>query len=313
VSGLDPVDGARLVERLLRLYPPGWRDRYSEEFAAVLIACLAGGTRRWRLAADVVAGALDARLHRSPQPGGRPMPERIRRSASTAFCAFVVFVLAGSGFAKMSEDRPFTLAARAHPAVGWSFEVVYVGAILAALAVLAGALPVLMAILRQAVAGRRDLRRLLLVPPAALGAWIGVVLLVSRVLAPAGARGPAVAAFLAVVGLGALAAALSTGALLRAARRVSLPGAAARAQWLGMTGLCLAMAAVTGAGLVWGLALRAQSPTLFHSANGLASSPLPATWAATVAVMAATTALAVAATLRAVRIARAGEPVSRPD
>ena len=44
---------------LLRLYPAPWRERYGEEFAAVLVRQrLTPG-----LVVDVVAGAIDARLH----------------------------------------------------------------------------------------------------------------------------------------------------------------------------------------------------------------------------------------------------------
>jgi uncharacterized membrane protein YozB (DUF420 family) len=46
---------------LLRLYPRWWRRRYGEEFAA-LLEDLSGTRGRLRLAVDVVAGALDARL-----------------------------------------------------------------------------------------------------------------------------------------------------------------------------------------------------------------------------------------------------------
>lgn len=49
------------MNRLLRLYPRWWRERYGEEFAA-LLEDLSGTDNRWRLALDVAAGALDARL-----------------------------------------------------------------------------------------------------------------------------------------------------------------------------------------------------------------------------------------------------------
>jgi hypothetical protein len=51
------------MNTLLRLYPRWWREQYGEEFAA-LIEDLSGTRSRWRLAADVAAGALDARLER---------------------------------------------------------------------------------------------------------------------------------------------------------------------------------------------------------------------------------------------------------
>lgn len=58
---------------LLRLYPGAWRARYGEEFAELLAARPPRLRDRW----DIVAGALDARLH--PQvgqgvPSSAPMP-----------------------------------------------------------------------------------------------------------------------------------------------------------------------------------------------------------------------------------------------
>jgi hypothetical protein len=293
----------RLVRGLLRLYPAAWRARYADELAAVLVASTAGGQPRWRVAADVVAGAADARLHAD----GSPTPDRIRNAASVAFCAFVVFCLAGSGFQKMSEDPPFRAAGRAHAAIGWSFDIVVVGAFAAALAVVAGSLPMLLAIVRQALAGRRDLRRLLLVPPVAGLAWIGLVFAVTRL-----GRSPVhslanVATLVAVVGGAAVAAAASAGALVTAARRAEIPVAVKRAQWLPMIALSAAMVAVTVADLVWGLSLSAQAPGLFHSRNGLLATDLPASWAATLAVLALASAVAVAATARAVRLRMASD------
>jgi hypothetical protein len=46
------------MSRLLRLYPPRWRERYGEEFAALLAASPAGP----RLLIDVLRGAVDARV-----------------------------------------------------------------------------------------------------------------------------------------------------------------------------------------------------------------------------------------------------------
>lgn len=50
---------------LLRTYPAAWRQRYGEEFLALLADRPAG----WRAAADILGGALDARLH----PGRTPL------------------------------------------------------------------------------------------------------------------------------------------------------------------------------------------------------------------------------------------------
>jgi hypothetical protein len=60
------VNGRRL---LLRLYPPGWRQRYGDEFDALLDDLDARGGRA---RVDVILGAIDARLHRWRYPVTSP-------------------------------------------------------------------------------------------------------------------------------------------------------------------------------------------------------------------------------------------------
>jgi hypothetical protein len=296
----------RLVRGLLRLYPAGWRTRFADEVAAVLVAVLAeDGRRRARIALDVVAGAIDAHIHQSFEPERKLMPDRVRTSAQVAFCAFALFCVAGIGFQKMTEDLRFQTVARTHAAIGWSFDVILYGAITAVLCVVAGSLPVLLGIAKQALAGRRDLRRLLVSPPVAGVAWFALAFAVTRLDHSPQHSLVNVAAVVAVVVAFHVVAAVSTGALVLAAGRADLPAPVKRAQWLPMTGLSAAMAAVTVADLVWGLTLRAKAPTLFQSDNGLLATPLPATWVTTLAVMALASAVTVAATARAICVVRA--------
>lgn len=296
----------RLVQGLLRLYPAGWRERYADEFAAVLVSAMEDGRRRWRVALDAAAGAADAHLH----PGPRPSPDRVRNAACLAFCAFVVFCLAGSGFQRMSEDQAFTAAAHAHSGLAWSYGVVFFGAIAAALTVVAGSLPVLLAIVRQARAGRRDLARLALIPPVAAAAFLVVLIGVVR-LDTAGVHSTVnIAVFVGLVVAFFVATGLSAGALVSATRRVELPAAIKRSQWRPMIGLSLAMVAVTVGDLVWGLTLRAQAPALFHSDNGVLATSLPVTWISTLVAMALASVAAVGASARAIRLARTADPAA---
>jgi hypothetical protein len=310
MSTADP----RFVQNLLRLYPAGWRARYADELAATLTATMAdrrGLRQRWRVAADVAAGAADAHLHpaggAAPAPAARP--DRIRNAACLAFCAFAFFCLAGSGFQKMSEDPAFTTAARAHARVGWSYDVVLYGAIVAALAVALASLPVLLSIARQARAGRQDLLKPLVVPPLATAAWFGLVFGVAR-LHHAGVHSPVnVVAFLGIVVAAVVVAGLSAAALVTVTRRAELPAPVKRSAWMPMTVLSAAMVAVTAADLVWGLSL---PPSLYDSHNGILATPLPLTWIGTLAVMAATSAVAVAATAQAIRLARGTDRPETP-
>ena len=59
------LDDPLLVRAMLGCYPPRWRQRYGEEFAALLIDLTAGAPRaaQVRLVADAIGGGVYARLH----------------------------------------------------------------------------------------------------------------------------------------------------------------------------------------------------------------------------------------------------------
>jgi hypothetical protein len=52
-----------MTRRLLRLYPRWWRERYGEEFGALIDDLSGTGPTPW-LVADIVRGAVDARLRK---------------------------------------------------------------------------------------------------------------------------------------------------------------------------------------------------------------------------------------------------------
>jgi hypothetical protein len=58
-------------ERLLRLYPRAWRERYGEEFAELLRESLADGRGGLGLTLDVWRGALEAHRDAALSPQGR--------------------------------------------------------------------------------------------------------------------------------------------------------------------------------------------------------------------------------------------------
>ena len=102
---LDPRGAAR-VARLLRWYPREWRDRYGDEFEAVLCSSLSDGKGGLRLSLDVVREGLVARLEGAGFLGRWAPPlERARASV-------VTFVLAVVGFLTST-------AVLAYYATGW--------------------------------------------------------------------------------------------------------------------------------------------------------------------------------------------------
>lgn len=298
----DPL----FVRAVLSLYPRRWRDRYGEEFASLLtdMAVAAPWPARAGLIANAASGALDARLN---PLGGRTMPDRIRRSIATVACAVVVFAIAGAGFQKMTEYPDFRAAAHAHAAVAVSFDILRAAAILAGVAVLAGALPLACSVLRQVVAARRaDLIRPLVIAPAAVIGWLVIVRIIVRFFRHPQVHSAANIAIVAAVALlGAAAAAACAWAAVAIVRRANLAPRLLRTEVVPMAALSVCMAVVTSADISWGLALRAADGALFRSDNGLVATAMPPSWAGGVVVLAAVTVVTAAATVRAARTLRA--------
>lgn len=64
VHGFRGIVTVRRLTRLLRWYPREWRDRYGEEFLAMVEDTLDGGRPTLRLRMSVVLGGLRERRHR---------------------------------------------------------------------------------------------------------------------------------------------------------------------------------------------------------------------------------------------------------
>lgn len=157
---------------LLRLYPPAWRERYADEFAALLGERPASP----RDSFDIVLGALDARLHTDAVTGRLvPMIKRLRSSEIGIFCASVLFGVAWLGVWQMRDPLPvWENAVRLHPEIRTAFVAVEVAGLVVFLAVLAGGLPLLLSAIKQAFAARRwSALALWLVPFLAAAALAG--------------------------------------------------------------------------------------------------------------------------------------------
>ena len=213
-------------------------------------------------------------------------------------------LVAGMGFQKMTEYEDFVRAARDNVAVGVAFYAVVVGAVLALVAVVVGGAPVAFAALRKALAeGRRDIPRMFCVPLLSFAGFVGYALLTVGVVYPALGR-PAlhdpvnVALFLSLVGAFLLATGASVKAVSAAVRRSEVGMRPLRFALIPATVAAFAMVVVLVGTAVWGLALRAQVPTLFAGDEGILSTPTYATWLAIVAVMVVSTTVALIATVR---------------
>src|SRR5260370_9433489 len=153
---------------------------------------------------DLFFGAFDAHLHPELGTAGMSLYERmmrmistLRRSLLTIFCAYIGFILAGWAFQKMTEYDDFVEAARTHTIVGLSFNLVVIGAVVALLAVLAGGLPIAIAVIRSALAQKRRGPLLLLaVPILAFPVFLGTTFLLRPLDHPRNHLSPACHLFL---------------------------------------------------------------------------------------------------------------------
>jgi hypothetical protein len=298
----------RMARRLVRLYPRAWRDRYCEEFMALL------GERPASVGDlfDVASGAVDAWLR--PQVATvrrKVVGERLRGSVLLVLWAWAFLVAAGVGFRKMTEYEDFVRAARDSVVVGVSFYAVVVGAVLALAAVVVGGSPVAFAAVRKAVEdGRRDVPLLFCVPLLSLAGFVGYVLVITKVVFPFMGGLANVVLFLSLVGAFMLAAIASVAAVSAAVRRSGVEGRVLRFALYPAAVVALAMVVVLSGTAVWGLALRAQDPALFAGDDGILATPTYATWLVIVVVMAVSTAVALVAAVRGLLARR---PLGHPE
>lgn len=302
---------------LLRLYPTAWRSRYGAEFAALLdeypltpFALL-----------DVCLGALDA--HIAPQDAtGRILRalHQPRRSAITVFCAYIAFVIAGLAYNQMIEDDLPALDT-SHPAIAAAYHVILYGSAIALLAVLAGGLPIALAVARRAlVVRRKDILLLFAVPPLSLAVWLMWGWINLNVIAPSNAYHavPAVpvvhhppgnllfVSWLAAFGLAALA---STAAVSIAVSRCEVaPGLFRRALAPAALATLLMLIMLSGA-VAWGLFVHAAMPDYLDRTTGPLGETIYLSWLNQVAIMALATLVAAIALLRAYRT-RGDEPAA---
>lgn len=235
------------------------------------------------------------------------MFRRPQASAITVFSAWAAFVMAGLGFYGVLDDNPLTVLARSYLALHLAVLVVQAGAVLALLAVAAGALPVAAALLRSAIRERRTGILALLAVPLAAGlavfAYGAVLLVYSRCLtcAPAGPLGHALAYGFQFVVLAAVVASTAAAALALARGGVGqrtygltrLPAA------LATVAMAIALAGI----LAWGLLALAIAPAVFLTTPGIFALPTVLAWLGIVAAMVLALVVAGAATTGGYRTA----------
>ena len=228
------------------------------------------------------------------------MIERLRISELVVFASWVVFVVAGLAFQRMTEGPPFTIVAAGQPAVGWAYAAIVAGAVLSLVAVVVAGVPIATAIARAAVERHRWRQLgLLAVPPVSLAIWVGLTVLLLSLGDPP-ARDPwRVVVFLVWVGVFALAAIASTAAVSAAALDAEVDGSLYRRAAIPAVVAAGAMGVVALAVILWGIGVALVSPADFWSSDGFLSTSTPVTWLGIAIVMTGAAWVAVRAALRA--------------
>ena len=292
-----------LARRVLGLYPLAFRRRYGQEMEALLEQTPARATT----VLDLLRGALVAHLRPPAAVAGFVAPaDRVRASVSAVLASWVAFAAAGFGFYKTTEDASFSAAGYTHPLLGDAHGTVQGLAALGSVAVLLGALPLVLTALKAAHQEPR-LRSGVSVPFVAV--LVFAVLTGALVVAAhAGhSRGPTSAGGAVFIGWG-LAGLACGAACVVAARKVLFAVPMPRWQLItafaGAALAAVAMVAITLSTALYAAALPIDAGHLAGTPNGPFQSLSASTSLVVQAVvMALAATLAVTATLRGRRAA----------
>lgn len=153
---------------LTRLYPSSWRDRYADEFEALLEQCLHSPLD----VVDVMLGALDAHLQlfNGENVNWRlmNMVNKLRTTILIVFASYIGFIVAGLALVGMLDDSPMIPYMQTNLASALAMTIIRVGAVVALLAVVVGGMPLAITVIRRALTIDRRNLGLLLVPVISL-------------------------------------------------------------------------------------------------------------------------------------------------
>jgi hypothetical protein len=291
------MSNPRLAAGLLRLFPGPWRARYGDEFRELLgqTGISAG------VAFDVLVCAVDARLHPSTNMRMPHMLERLRHHELVIFVCWVIVAVAGSGFAKLTDDpplRPLYLDG-VIPASGLAYDIVLISALVSLVGLLVAGVPIAAAIAIDAFRRRRwSQLALLATPVVAVLAWLGVTAAIAGIAFSVADDVPKTLMLGVWLGAGFVAVAVSCIALAVAARNSTIDARMYRRAVSPARIAVAGMAGVTVALIAWGVALFVGDPYDFFGFSGLLATSTALSWVLLATAAAAATLVAVRAALR---------------
>ena len=268
--------------RRLHCYPPAWRERYGDDLAAYLDDTYPGRLPL-RAAASLVAGGLRewVRFARASQ-AALPAAGRVRAGVLMVLAGWAAFVVAGSGFAKISEHFDSSLSPGTHTVPDVAYTVVQDVATVSGLIVVIGLVLAVPALVRFLSDGgwpviRRHVMRaavataLAASTTIAVGAWAHQLTSTQR----NGGNAGYAALFLVWAGLVAVTVALWTVAAVATARRLTLPRLVLLAEGALATAVTIGMFVMLVASAVWWAAMASSAPSFFGGAPGFAAAWTP--------------------------------------
>lgn len=256
------------TERLLRWYPVAWRERYGEEFTALMSDDL--GDRRpsaWYRTKVALSGLRERGRRAGVTGQGASRAERTRAGSLVVLSAWSLTVVGGASFAKMSEHFTAVVPRAQRGVPTGAYVAVVVFALLGLLVVAAGAaiaLPALRRFLRAGgwMALRRCVVRAVVATALVVTATAALAVWAHHLTSPQRNGGNALygAVFLAWGAILVATLGLWTAAVVRAARRISLSDAVLRAETVLAATLTLLMAGVASAYAIWWVSMARVAP-----------------------------------------------------
>ena len=257
----------KLARLALRLYPLAYQRRYGEEVRALL----EDQPPHARTVFDLVKSALLAHLRPGDAPAGAVGPaDRVRASTNGVLLCWVFSAAAGFGYYKSTEDEPFSAAGHLHPRLLDAHLAVQAVALIAAAAVILGAVPLIASALAHARREPRLRRKLALpfLPLIVFAALTAVVIAIAHTHAPnhssVAGNGMAVAWGIAALGCGVTGVLACRTALFS----TPVPTAQLRAALVAGTLVTVAMVAIAAAAAIYAIALTLDASQLAGEPNG---------------------------------------------
>ena len=266
----------RRHERMIRWYPPQWRERYGAEMTALLEDhdATAGGVP-WRHRFGLARAGLAERARGAGLTGSGAGPERVRAGSVWVLCGWALFMVAGAVFAKFADNWWIgTPAVDRLPASASYDTVAVLGVVGCAIVALAGLLvvPSFVRLVRAGQWGtvRRAVWRVL------LAAAVSALLLAGGLawahhLSRHARNGGSVVYAVAFVGIGLcvfVAVACATSAAVTVARRTELPGGVLRTLGAMALGLSAVMVLLFVAFVTWWATQAAYVPRVLLDGIG---------------------------------------------